>query len=288
MGPPPPSTATVAIIEGMNILENVDLKGMGHYTQSADSLQWVLETLRVAFDDAGKYSGVPDFDNALGKILTSKDYAKTRYNLIRHKIEQTKREEGKTSPTCQMAFLNDDRVEEPLLGTEHVSTVDKDGNICSITHTIYGTGFSYAGLFVGGIVLNSSGMFRCQPGGRIVSPVSPMIIFKSDKPYFATGSTGGTLNTFFSILNVLAWDKNFKEAQDAPRFDNPALNSNSIRVENRIDEKIFKEVEKRGYRIERAAPWSMVGVQMAGIDPNTGIRYGAAEPRNMGKAEGQK
>ena len=174
------------------------------------------------------------------------------------------------------------------VGTEHVSTVDKDGNICSITNSIFGPQPMPVGLFVGGIAFNCSGGFRRQPGGRMVSPLAPMIVFKGEKPFFATGSTGGTLNTFIAILNILAWDKDFKEAQEAPRFQNPARNSNQIRIENRLDSKIAEELKKRGYRMDWAAPYSMAGVQIAGIDPKTGIRYGAAEPRNMGKAEGLK
>lgn len=289
MGPPPPSTASVVIIAGMNILEHVDLKGMGHYTQSADSLQWVIETLRIIFDDARKFSGVEEFDQALAQILVSKEYAKSRYRHIKHKIEVMKRQAKEEIQIAQVlsAKSHNDYDDEEMLGTEHVSTVDKDGNVCSFTHTIYGTSFSYAGLFVGGIVLNSSGMFRSQPGGRIVTPVASMIVFTGDQPYFATGSTGGTLNTFFTILNILGWDLNFREAQEAPRLRAPGINENRVRMEHRLDEKIVKELEKRGYSFNWAGPYSMAGAQIAGIDPKTGIRYGAACPRNMAKAAGQ-
>ncbi|PYT14334.1 MAG: hypothetical protein DMG59_17675, partial [Acidobacteria bacterium] len=66
-----------------------------------------------------------------------------------------------------------------------------------------------------GILLNGAGIFPSQPGERIVTPMAPLIVFRNDKPYFATGSAGGTLNTFLTALNVLAWGKNFKEAQEA-------------------------------------------------------------------------
>jgi len=81
------------------------------------------------------------------------------------------------------------------------------------------------------------------PGGRLLGSISPAIVFKDKKPYFATGSSGGTPNTFYTILNVLAWDKSFKEAQDAPRllnFYNPTtlqdLDIHRVTMEHRISE----------------------------------------------------
>lgn len=292
VGPPPPATGIVAIIEGLNILENVNLKAMGHYAESADSLQWVAETLRVMFTDARKYTGIPEFDQAMAKILTSKEYARRQYELIRHRIEQMKRQTGERG-AAQLLLLRDVS-EDPILGTNHISVVDKEGNVCSFTHTIYGSVYSTSGLFVGGIVMNAAGGFPAQPGERIITPMAPLIVFKGDKPYFATGSSGGTLNTFFTTLNVLAWDKNLKEAQEAPRFrlpttsfQAPAGDDSKLFIEHRIGEKVAEDLKRRGYQIEWLGPYSMANAQMAGIDPDTGVRHGAADPRAVGHAAGQ-
>src|SRR5207245_7265834 len=91
-GPPLPASGTVAIIEGLNILENVDLKRMGHYSESADSLQWLIETVRVMFNDAYRYIGVPELDRHIAQALLSKEYARAQYKLISHKIEEMKRQ----------------------------------------------------------------------------------------------------------------------------------------------------------------------------------------------------
>jgi gamma-glutamyltranspeptidase/glutathione hydrolase len=284
-GPPPPATGIVSIIEGLNILENVDLKILGHYSKSADSMQWLIETLRVMFNDARKYTGVPEFDRTLGQALISKTYAKRQYEFIRHKIEETRRQ-SKEKTQVAFAAAGDER-RDPELGTNHASVVDKDGNVCSITNTIYGVVFSYVGLYVRGVLLNGAGIFPSQPGERIVTPMAPLIVFRNAKPYFATGSAGGTLNTFLTTLNVLAWDKNYKEAQEAVRLRAPDLTADKIFIEHRIEEGVAEELKKRGYHIEWLGPYSMPNAQMAGIDPNTGIRYGAADPRVVGKAAGQ-
>jgi gamma-glutamyltranspeptidase/glutathione hydrolase len=302
VGPPPPGTGAVAIIEALNILENVDLKGMGHYSHSADSLQWVVETMRVAQSDAARYSGVPELDQALTKVLISKEYARARYGLILHKIEVMKRQAGeKPAHIAQLAPPNE--VREDDAGTNHVSVVDKDGNMCSFTHTIYGPAYSAHGLFVGGIVLGSGRGFRGLPGQHNITPMAAMIVFKGDKPYFATGSSGGTPNAFYTVLNVVAWDKNLKEAQEAPRFPNTwgflTADELQIPIERRIDDNVAQELRRRGYHIDWLGLYSqggpttqgglrpLGGVQMVGIDPETGMRYGATDPRGVGVAAGQ-
>jgi gamma-glutamyltranspeptidase/glutathione hydrolase len=281
-GPPPPATGIVAIIEGFNILEHVDLQSMGHYARSADSLQWVVETLRVMFEDARKYTGVTEFDRALGELLMSKSYARQRYEIIRHKIELSRRAAPQPTQAAAAGVP-----EDPDLGTNHVAVIDKDGNVCSFTHTIYGSTFSSHALWVGGIVLNDAGGFPAQPGQRIVTPMAPLMVFKGERPYFATGSAGGTLNTFLTALNVLVWNQNLKEAQEAPRISAPGPGEMKVSIENRIDAQAAEELTKRGYTIDWAGPFSKRNAQMAGIDPATSMRYGAADPRGEGHAAGQ-
>jgi gamma-glutamyltranspeptidase/glutathione hydrolase len=288
VGPPLPTNAAVGIIEAMNILENVDLQSMGHYTKSADSFQWLIETLRVVFDDARKYSGVNELDEAVAEVLTSKEYAKSRYRLLRYRIEEMKR--GQTSDTA----ANETKIveKEDMMGTNHVAAIDEDGNVCSLTHTIYGGVYGTSGLFVGGIALNAAGQiqpptFPAQPGERMLSGLTPMIVFKQGKPFFAAGSSGWILNPFFIIVNVLVWDQDFKQAQEAPRFRAPSPDSNEIRAENRFDDEMIEELERRGYQFRWSGPFSMPNAQVAGIDPTTGVRYGASDPRAIGQAAGQ-
>jgi len=215
--------------------------------------------------------------------------------VIRHKIEQMRRDATENRRRTQAAVSIADMVSAKEGGTHHVSVVDKDGNICSLTHTISGPIYSSHGLFVGGIVMNSARGGRTgQPGGRMLTSLAPVIVFKGDKPYFATGSSGGTTNAFLTTLNVLVWDKNLKEAQEAPRFrfapgswSGPPGEDNKVFIEHRIDDKVAGPLKKRGYQIEWVGPYSQFGAQMIGIDPNSGMRYGATDPRLVGQAAGQ-
>ena len=282
----PPLVGAVGLIEALQILDNVDLESMGHYTESADSLQWLIETMRAV--DTRKFTGIRDLDEAIARKRISKEYARTRYNMIRHKIEQQ-------TVSAASSALNGSLLQE--YNTNNISVVDKEGNLCSLTNTIYGCVYSCSGLFVDGMVLNSAGGHPAHPGQRLMSPKSPMVVLKDGQPFFATGSSGGITNPFFIMTNVLIWGKNFKMAQEAPRFritssfytgwgmGSPGA-ANTVHIENRIDASVARELTRRGYRIEWLAPFSMRNAQIVGVDLKTGIRYGASDPRGEGLAAG--
>src|SRR5580658_10721331 len=69
---PPPSSGGVAIIEAMNMLQNVPLKGW----DDAQSVHMVVETMRRVFADRAAYLADPDFSKVPVEGLTSDCYAK--------------------------------------------------------------------------------------------------------------------------------------------------------------------------------------------------------------------
>jgi len=81
-------------------------------------------------------------------------------------------------------------------------------------------------------------------------------------------------------------------------FYNPTtlqdLDNHRVVIEHRISEKVVAELERRGYQFDWVGPYSqggpaarwLGGDQMVGIDPNSGMRYGATDPRGVGQAAG--
>ena len=57
-------------------------------------------------------------------------------------------------------------------------------------------------------------------------------------------------------------------------------------IEPRLDETMVSELHGRGHAIERAAAWTMMvgGMQAVSVDPVSGIRTAAADPRRDGYA----
>ena len=59
-----------------------------------------------------------------------------------------------------------------------------------------------------------------EPGKRPLSSMTPTMVFKDGKPYFATGSPGGSriiTTVLQTILNIIDHDMNVAEATHAPR-----------------------------------------------------------------------
>jgi len=77
---PPQSGASV--IQGLNILENINLRQLGHYTQNPKTLHLIAETFRKVYTDRYYHIGDPDYFDVPVIGLTSKDYARTRFAAI--------------------------------------------------------------------------------------------------------------------------------------------------------------------------------------------------------------
>ncbi len=74
VGPPPPSSGGIAVIEALNILENFNLAK--NPRQSPETVHLITEAMRRAFADRAKHLGDSDFVT-VPESLRSKDYAKT-------------------------------------------------------------------------------------------------------------------------------------------------------------------------------------------------------------------
>ena len=56
---PPPSSGGIALIQMLNVLENIDLNKIDH--NSRDYINTLMATMDYAFHDRAKYLGDPDF-----------------------------------------------------------------------------------------------------------------------------------------------------------------------------------------------------------------------------------
>ena len=76
VGPPPPSSGPLHIIQMLNILEGYDIGGLGFAT--ADTLHLLAEVLKIAFADRAAATADPAFVQVPVAKLLSKDYAAER------------------------------------------------------------------------------------------------------------------------------------------------------------------------------------------------------------------
>jgi gamma-glutamyltranspeptidase/glutathione hydrolase len=315
---PPPSSGGIALIEALNILEPVQLKGW----QDAVSVHWVAETMRRVFADRATFLGDSDFMHVPVKGLTDAKYAAVRRDTIDAAHASSSQMIGAGNPTpfdggkiSAGDALTEEQAEALSLReaqreghTTHFSVVDAEGNAVANTYTIndsYGSGVTTTS----GFLLNDEmddftaqpgqanmfGLMQSEgntiaPGKRPLSSMMPTIVLRDGKLSFVTGSPGGPQIISATMLTVINWMR-FGPADttgamlaiDAPRFHHQWM-PDSILLENDFPTSTMQQLEAMGHKVVRKG-W--IGeVNAIGIDPRTGERLGAPDPRRLGAAQG--
>lgn len=282
---PPPSSGGVAMLEMLNILEGVDLKGMGH--NSPLYVHYLAESMRRAFRDRAIHLGDPDFTKPPVDKLTNKGYAAT----LRAGIDTAKASPSSPADVAQ-GYESDE--------TTHYSVVDKDGLAVSVTYTLeagYGLGAVVDG--AGFLLNNEMGDFNgkpgltdstgligtapnvAQPGKRMLSSMTPTIVAKDGKLVAVVGSPGGRtiINTVMQVvLNLTAFDMPVQQAVNAPRLHHQWL-PNAITVERDGFEAATLDALRAKGHVVRVGTQQGTAHSIA-IDPRTGARLGGADPRD--------
>lgn len=224
---PPPSSGGVHIVQMLNILKDFPLGYLGH--NSAETIHIMAEAMKLAYADRSEHLGDPNFWDVPVEGITSMDYAKELGKDINRSI-------ATPSENIKPGQPQDYESEQ----TTHFTIMDAQGNTVVNTYTLnfsFGSGIVAKGT---GILLNNEmsdfsakpgvanafGLLggeanAVEPGKRPLSSMTPTIVFKDNKPYFATGSPGGSriITTVLQIiLNIIDHDMNVAEASHAPRI----------------------------------------------------------------------
>lgn len=294
----PPSSGGVHLLQILNILGDTDLKSLGR--QSPDSLHLLAETMRIAYADRAEYLGDPDFVTVPVKALTSSNYAKLR----RSQIQMSKARPSSEVKAVDAETLNRLLWESPE--TTHLTVVDKERNVVSLTFTVNG-GFGAGAVAAGtGILLNnemddfaaapgvpnlSSGLVSGEansiaPGKTPLSSMTPVIVTENGKFRLAAGSPGGStiITTVLQIvLNVLVYDMNVGDAVSAPRVHHQ-WQPDRLRVERGgFEAATLSELRRRGHLIVEDDGWGNANAIVLTAD---GWLEGAADRRGEGEARG--
>lgn len=288
----PPSSGGISLIYLLNILENYDLKKNGFGSEK--NIQLMTEAMRRVYADRSEFMGDADFVNVPADILTSKVYAERRMKDY---------SEDKASASSEVK--HGDAYYRESDQTTHYSVADKDGNMVSVTTTlndVFGNKsvVDGAGFFLNnemddfvskpgvpniyGLVGNEANSI--EPGKRMLSSMTPSIIFKDKKPFLIVGSPGGgriITTVLQTIINILDYSMNLNEAIDAPRFHHQWL-PDEIQVEKGfLDESKVNYLNKLGYKINNIPDFGRVdGIQFF----EDGRMTGYSDRRGSGKAIG--
>lgn len=214
IGPPPPSSGPLHIIQMLKIFAGMDIAGMGFGTP--DSVHAWSEAMKIAFADRFKYVADPASTEVPIDWLTSDSYAAER----RAEIEMSLAKQY-LAGTARASMVE---------STTHCCAIDRWGNIVATTNTLH-MGFGSKVTVPGtGMLLNDCMELMdpvpgrtnsIAPGKRVLSSMSPVIVAKDGEPFMALGVPGG-LKIFGAvaqaIVNVIDHKMPLQVAFEAPRM----------------------------------------------------------------------
>lgn len=304
---PPPSSGGVAIIEALNILENVPLQGW----DDPQSVHMVAEVMRRVFADRAAYLADPDFSNVPVAGLISICYANELLATIDPFRASSSKEVHAGNPHVCATGVSASVPPNTIISfgegphTTHFSVVDAAGNAVSNTFTLNDSYGSHVTSSAGFLLNDEMDDFTTQPGvpnvlfgliqseantigpgKRPLSSMTPTIVLRNGLVSFVTGSPGGPAIISATLLTVLNWMRLGMDAQsaiNAPRFHHQWLPDQLV-MEKLFSPEMEEQMKARGYVVTRRGHIGLVNA--IGIDPKTGERCGAADPRDDGSALG--
>ena len=269
----PPTASGVSVAQAMNMLEHFDLAEMGW--GSVDSLHLISEVMKVVNTDRRLIGGDPQWATPANG-LASKGFAEERVKLVSldKVLNGNQVPDGNPYP-----YESQD--------TTHYSVADKFGNAASVTYTLSNSYGAHVAPVGTGILLNNhvdnfswgteGEPNSPAPGKRLGSTITPMIVFKDDKPWLVTGTPGGgyIIATMVQLLsNVIDHDLNVAEAAMRPRI-NQGWGGAPLELEGGFSPDVERLLRERGHRTRGSN--TMGSTQSIMIE---GDRfYGAADTR---------
>ena len=304
-GMPPPSSGGLAVAQILGIVENFDL---AQYKPTDIDLEGgkptvmgvhlMAEAGRLAYADRNKYVADTDFVALPGgspAAMVDKAYLKSRSQLI-----SMTRSMGTAQPGTFGTAAPSGTSSAPEAGTTHMTIVDKDGNVVSMTTTVEAGFGSYH--MTNGFILNNqltdfdaaptdaTGALianRVQPGKRPRSSMAPTLVYGPDgKVKLAVGAAGGVTipaQVLKAIIAVLDWNLPVDQALGLPVIFAPG--GNTVFVEGGTEhEKLVPVLNGLGHQNVRLRERSF---KANAVEVRNGKLVGAADPRSEGEAAQQ-
>jgi gamma-glutamyltranspeptidase / glutathione hydrolase len=269
---PPPSSGGVAVLQILGLLERSHFERAPAH--SALAVHLFSEAGRLAYADRARYLGDPDFVVVPTATLLAGSYLDTRARLI-----------GERS--MRLALPGD--TEAP--GTSHLTIVDAEGNVASMTTTIESTFGSR--IMVRGFLLNNQLTdFDFSPGSaneiaarkRPRSSMAPTIVFAPNgEVRLAVGSPGGPNIINYvakALVGMLDWGLDAQAAAALPNFG--SRNGPTLLERGSSYESLKSALEARGHVVQLNSLTS----GLHAVERVAGGWRGAADPRREGAVRG--
>ncbi|WP_318494102.1 gamma-glutamyltransferase [Photobacterium leiognathi] len=284
----PPSSGALTLGQILAMLNHYPLAKLG--ADNVESWRLIGDASRLAFADRGRYMADSDYVPMPTRGLLDPAYLAQRAALLQGKQALTKVEPGSPPWNHAQKQTSDEALELP--STTHLSIVDEEGNVVSLTSTIENSFGSR--LMVRGFLLNNEltdFSFRSQidgvpvanriePGKRPRSSMTPTIVMKDNQPVLTIGSPGGSQIIGYvakTLVAYLDWGMDLQQAINLPNMNN---RFGTFELEQNTAATAWApKLEKLGYKTQIKDLNS--GIQAISIAPE--LLTGAADPRREGK-----
>ncbi|MAI62618.1 MAG: gamma-glutamyltransferase [Micavibrio sp. TMED27] len=286
-----PSSGGLTILQILGLIEKFDLKALG--AQNPKSWSIIAQASALAFADRAQYMADPDFVNTPSKALLNPDYINSRAMLITPDKPLKNVEAGTLIDWDGPLYERSADISKP--STTHISIIDKEGNIISMTSSIE-SAFGSHTMTHGFLLNNQLTDFSFNPfdkeqglianmvegGKRPRSSMAPTIVFNHNgEPMLVIGSAGGSRIIGYVLQRIIGfvdWNKGAEELLSEKHI----LSRNAAHIDMETD-LLAHDLKDLGFESNIRD----LNSGLTAIEIRDDIYIGAADPRREGIALGQ-
>lgn len=210
-----PNLGAVNLIEALNLAHAAGIPALGHWSKSGESLRRISD---VTSTFVLGYLG----PQVAAQIYPGLDLSPESRLKPETATELWKRMEAGVRPFAYAPKTSH---------SDTVVAIDAQGNMTAITHSINCVMWGQTAIVVDGVSIGDPASFqqaelsRLKPGERLPDPTEVGLLLKNGKPVlaFASMATGLHQQTVQSLLNVLDFGMDVKQAVDAPSIFLPLI-----------------------------------------------------------------
>jgi len=253
---PPPSGGGIVLLQILGMIEPYNLKEEGFH--SWQSVHLIAEAERRAFADRSRFLGDPGFIEIPVARLLGDDYLTGRMSNY---SKDSASSSSQINPGSPLAVVSEE--------TTHYSVADYLGNAVAATTTLNGTFGSSIVVDSAGFLLNNQmddfsvkpgvpNMYglvggeanSIQPGKKMLSSMTPVIIEKEGRLFMVAGSPGGSTiptSVVQVVINVIDHGMNIRQAVDTGRFHHQWLPDFISYEKNSLDSSTIMKLQSMGH-----------------------------------------
>ena len=301
------------MLQTFGLLEARGVKGPA--SREVESMHTFIEALRLAYVDRAQFIGDPGFVEVpvsrltgpayLGELSTRIDPKKATKSISL--MPKALGGDGVGGNKGLMAPK--DEGAPPKKNTTHISVIDREGNAVALTSTInYYFGSCVVAKGTGILLNDEMDDFTGQPGvpntfglvmgeangiapGKIpVSSMTPTLVFQKDREkevMLAVGSPGGSTipSTVMQVIsNVIDLGLDVQRAVGRGRIHHQWLPDEVWVDQDGLEPATQRALEAMGHTFKYVPGWGDAEAVM--VDPITGLKTAASDPRNEGAPAG--